>query len=332
VSLSSAPIAIVGNLNLDIRTSPIAQSEGIFSDGETGVEAIYESLGGGGANTAIAAALMGGDVHFCCAVGRDELGRRLCEFLERHRVHVRPALKPAATGRSIALTWITHQRHFLSSLPHARLLEETDIDLDQLSGAGCRHLYRADAWFADRMLAAGNASLFRRAREAGMETSLDVNWDPLWTGAGGSSGASGGGTNRGSDTNAVQTRISQLRSTLSHVSFVHGNERELSFFAGTRSAREAARRLLDWGAGAVIVHRGPQGCAAATPSGWLEVPAVPVAKIVSETGTGDVFTAAFLLTADLPLAARLHECAAAAARHMQGSPTYAPLLEDPVSG
>jgi 2-dehydro-3-deoxygluconokinase len=260
---------------------------------------------------------MGGEVHLCCAVGRDELGRRLCSFLERHGVLVHPAWKPVATGRSIALTWETHQRHFLSSLPHARLLEESDIDVDGLSRAGCRHLYRADVWFADRMLPAGNASLFRRARDAGMETSLDVNWDPLWTDAAG--------------TDAVRARIAELRSALPHVSFVHGNERELSLFAGAASAREAARLLLSWGAGAVIVHRGPQGCAAATGAGWLDVPAVPVTKIVTETGTGDVFTAAFLLNAGHGLEARLRECAAAAARHLGGTTTYAPPFGSAIS-
>ena len=311
-------MAVVGNLNLDIRTAPIPASVGLLSDGETSVEAIYESLGGGAANTAIAAALMGGDVHLCCAVGGDELGRRLCAFLDHHGVRVHAAVKPVATGRSIALTFETHQRHFLSSLPNARLLEESDVDLDELYRAGCRHLYRADVWFADRMLSAGNASLLRRAREAGIETSLDVNWDPLWTNAG--------------STDSVRGRISELRSALAHVSFVHGNERELSFFTGAQSAREAARKLMDWGAGAVIVHRGQLGCAAATSTGWLDVPAVPVTEILTETGTGDVFTAAFLLTGGLPLAARLHECAAAAARHMRGMPTYAPRLEDTLSG
>jgi sugar/nucleoside kinase (ribokinase family) len=68
--------------------------------------------------------------------------------------------------------------------------------------------------------------------------------------------------------------------------------------------------------------------AAATTSGWIDVPAVPVERIVTETGTGDVFTAAFLLAADLPLEERLRECASAAARHLQGAPSYAPHLGD----
>jgi ribokinase len=309
----AAPIAVVGNLNLDIRTSPIPASAGLQEDGETGIQDIHESVGGGAGNTALAAALLGGEVHLCCAIGHDELGRRLCAFLERRGVHVHRAVKPVATGRSIALTWDTHQRHFLSSLPHTRLLAESDIDIQELRAAGCRHLYRADVWFGDLMLGAGNESLFRRARAAGMETSLDVNWDPAWSAA----GLAG----------EVRDRISRLTAALRDVSFVHGNERELAFFTGAESARDSARRLMEWGAGSVIVHLGARGCAAATSSGWLEIPAPPVEGILTETGTGDVFTAAFLLHPDLPLDKRLRNGAAAAARHLQGAPSYAPRLD-----
>jgi len=222
--------------------------------------------------------------------------------------------KPVGTGRSIALTWSTNQRHFVSSLPNTHLLEESDINLEGLLRAGCRHLYRADIWFADRMLPSGNASLLRRAREEGMETSLDINWDPLWS--------------PGRVSERTHERIAWVKAVLPYVSFVHGNEQELSFFAGNQSMKQCAQLLLQWGAGAVIVHRGARGCAAATADGWLEIPAVPVTRIITETGTGDVFTAAFLLMDGLPLDERLRACAATAARHLQGTQCYVPRLTD----
>ena len=52
-------IAVVGNINLDVKTSRIAATPGIMADGETSIQDIHESIGGGGANTAVAAAIMG---------------------------------------------------------------------------------------------------------------------------------------------------------------------------------------------------------------------------------------------------------------------------------
>ena len=309
---TSGAVAIVGNLNLDIKTSPIPAVSGILCDGETSVASIYETVGGGGANTAVAAAIMGGRVHFCCPVGQDALGRRLVAFLQSVGVEVHAAWKAVATGRSIALTWDTHQRHFVSSLPNNALLEEADIDLDALAKAGCRHLYRADVWFSKPMLHGGNGSLLRRARRLGMQTSLDINWDPLW--------------NTGRTNPIVGERIAALRDALPDVSYVHGNERELGFFTGADDMREGAQLLREWGAEAVVIHRGAQGCAALTPEGWCEVPANPVTRIVTETGTGDVFTSAFLLRGELPLAERLRQCALTAAQHLQASPNYIPAL------
>jgi len=310
--VSDAPIAIVGNVNLDIRTAPMPTSPELFRDGETSVGAIYEAIGGGGANTALAAARLGGKVHFFGCVGADPLALRLRRHLERFGVTTHLAEKPAPTGRSIALTWHTHQRHFISCLPSSALLSEQDIDLDALVRRGCRHLYRADIWFAPRMLIGGNERLLKRARDASMETSLDLNWNPQW--------------NAG-DPAETARRIESVSALLKHVSVVHGNERELCRFAGSENPDSAVASILGAGAGAVVVHRGGRGSAAFTQSGEsVEVPACAVTAPRNQTGTGDVFTAAFLLMPHLPLAARLAAANAIAAGHLEGSADLMPPL------
>ncbi len=305
-------VAIVGNINLDIKTSAVPATASVLSDGETSVEEIHESIGGGGANTAAAAAVMGGRPHFCFCVGSDALGERLVSHLSSLGVVAHPAVKDLPTGRSIALTWANHQRHFISSLPNNASLEPADIDLDALRRAGCRHLYRADVWFSEAMLAGGNLSLVQRARAAGMETSLDINWDPLWSSPGREA--------------AVRDRVSALSSILPQVSWVHGHERELMSFTGASTIRDAAAALCSRGAGGVIVHRGEHGCACLREGQWVEVPAWPARRVVSETGTGDVFTAAFLLLDGLSLVERLGECCRRAASHLEGDPVYIPRL------
>lgn len=310
--VSQAPVAIVGNVNLDIRTAPIPASADVFEDGETSVGAIYESIGGGGANTALAAARLGGSIHFIGCVGRDPLGRRLRRHLERFGVTTHLVDKAAPTGRSIALTWHTQHRHFLSCLPSSAQLEEHDIDLDALTRQGCRCLYRADIWFAPRMLAGGNDALLRRARESGMETSVDLNWDPHWN---------------SNDQGAIARRIAAARAMLKNVSVVHGNERELCRFSGADVLDLAVESILRDGAQTVIAHRGPHGSAAFTKSGEsVAAPARPVVAPKNQTGTGDAFTAAFLLMPHLSMAERLAAANDIAASHLEGSADLMPAL------
>lgn len=310
--LSKTPLAIVGSINVDIRTAPIRASTDVLHDGETAVAAIWEALGGGGANTALAAARLGGNVHFCGCVGRDELGRKLRRHLEQFGAATHLVEKVAPTGRSLALTWDNQQRHFISCLPASALLEEQDVDVEALARAGCRHLYRADVWFAPRMLADGNEKLLRRARAAGMETSLDLNWDPQWSGG---------------DVAGISRRCESVRALLKNVSMVHGNERELCRITGSEDPAAAVASVLADGAGAVIVHRGSAGSAAFTRSGEsAEAPAHPVGAAENQAGTGDVFTAAFLLLPHLPLAERLGAANRVAASHLDGTAELLPRL------
>ena len=309
---SDEPIAIVGNINLDIRTSPIRATEQVLSDGETSVAEIEEAVGGGGANTALAAARLGGRVHFCGCMGADELGQRLRRHLERFGIATHLVQKDAPTGRSIALNWDNQQRHFLSSLPSGALLQEQDIDLNGLITAGCRHLYRADLWFSPRMLEGGNESLLRRAHASEMQTSVDLNWDPQWNNP---------------DDSQIAHRINAVRAVLPHVSMVHGNERELCRFTGSDRLERAIDSILSDGAEAVIVHRGSRGSAAYLRSGEsFEAPAVEVRSPKRPLGTGDAFTAAFLLLDHVPMAQRLDAANSVAAAHLDGSRDLMPRL------
>lgn len=307
----SPPVDVVGNVNLDLRTSPLFASEHLFADGETSVGEIYETLGGGAANLAVAAAQLGGVVHLCACVGEDELGQRLERSL--HAFGVTPHLrrKPVATGRSINLVWDQGHRHFVSSLPNTRVLAADDIDFSEF--AACRHLFRADIWFAEGLLEAGNAALLRAARDRGMETSLDINWDPLWSVPG--------------NAEQVARRKQQVLQILPWVDYVHGNERELMIFAGASDVDAACRTVLNHGAGHVICHCGARGSAWFNATeGRVSVPATPVEQIVCATGCGDVFSAAFLLLHELPMSERLRECGRIAAGHLAGQLNLLPRL------
>src|SRR4030095_6717925 len=144
-------LCIVGNINRDVKTAPIADGEYLFKDGETSLHSIYETIGGGGANSAATAAALGASCDFVGQVGDDDLGRRLQQTLERAGVicHLHRAAG-VTTGTTVNLVYESGHRHFLSCHPNNYSLRFENLDLAALSKA--HHLYRADLWFSEAML------------------------------------------------------------------------------------------------------------------------------------------------------------------------------------
>jgi sugar/nucleoside kinase (ribokinase family) len=273
------PICVVGNVNRDVTAQNVPASASLFEDGETSVPAIVETIGGGGANSACAAAALGGSVRFAGKVGTDALGERLQKAMENHGVQTRLARDPkCATGSTVALGLSNGQRHFLSCLPNNETLRFEDLDLTALDG--CAHLLRADVWFSQAMLEGGNRRLYTEARRRGMATSLDLNFDPCW-----STGAR----------EEIARRKELLRKALSLVDLAHGNVRELREFTDSPDLETALQRLTDWGVGAAVVHLGAQGAGFWSDGKLVIEPPSPARKVVNSTGTGDVLSICMIL-------------------------------------
>jgi sugar/nucleoside kinase (ribokinase family) len=272
-------LCVVGNVNRDVKIAAIDPGPHLFADGETSTGAIRETIGGGGANSALAAASLGADVSFVGKVGADALGDRLAGTLDARGVRSHLVRDPHhPTGTSVNLVWTTGHRHFVSCLPTATLAFD-EIDASVLSGH--QHVLRADPWFSEPMLlAGGNRRLLEAARAAGSATSLDINWDPAW----GSASA-----------DAINTRKRALRDVLPRTDLAHGNVRELCAFADTDALQDALRRLADWGVGAVVVHMGEQGSGYYAEGRLIVEPCVRVDKVVNTTGTGDVLSVCMML-------------------------------------
>ncbi|HXP60996.1 MAG TPA: carbohydrate kinase family protein [Dongiaceae bacterium] len=281
---STTSLCVAGNLNRDVQVRQVPGSAGLLSDGETGVSAIVETVGGGGANSACAAAALGARVRFVGKTGADALGERLRQALEQHGVRTHLARDPrCATGTTVALGYASGQRHFLSCLPNNQTLTFEDLDLSALEG--CRHLLRADVWFSQAMLEGGNRRLLAAARQAGLATSLDINFDPQW-----STGSK----------EAIARRKQQVRGVLDLVDLAHGNRRELCEFTDSPGLDTALRRLTDWGVKAVVVHLGSQGAGYWKNGQLLVEPPEVALHPINSTGTGDVLSICMILLEAAP--------------------------------
>ncbi len=281
---SECSLCVVGNINRDVQVQGVPAGTPLLADGETSVARVCETVGGGGANSACAAAALGARVHFAGKVGGDALAERLRQALTRHGVHTHLTVDPAcATGTTVALEFADGQRHFLSCLPNNQSVTFQDLDLAALHG--CTHLLRADIWFSESMLEEGNEQLLMEARRRQITTSLDINFDPCWSGA--ASGA------------AIAHRIQLVRKLLPMVDLAHGNTAELCRFTDSPDLNTALARLTDWGVGAVVVHMGRQG-AGFYRGGTLTVePPAWASTAVHATGTGDVLSVCMIA---------LHDC------------------------
>jgi sugar/nucleoside kinase (ribokinase family) len=279
VSFSGPPVCVVGNINRDVKLLGVPESPALFHDGETTVPGVVETIGGGGANSACVAAALGASVRFVGKTGCDALAERLRQAMEKHGVNTHLVRDAACiTGTTVALSFSSGHRHFLSCLPNNETLRFEDIDLTVLDG--CAHLLRADVWFSQEMLEGGNRRLLAEARRRGLATSLDINFDPRW-----STGSMA----------EIAHRKKLLRGVLDLVDVAHGNIRELREFTDSPDLDTALRQLSGYGVKAVVVHMGAQG-AGYYVGGQLSVePVSPAERVINSTGTGDVLSMCMIL-------------------------------------
>jgi sugar/nucleoside kinase (ribokinase family) len=309
-----ASLCVVGNINRDVKAAPIIASDRLFNDGETSVDWVAETIGGGGANSACAAAALGAQVSLLAKVGNDGLADRLARTLRSHGVTDRltRALN-VATGTSLGLSFTTGHRHFVSCLPASRSLTFTDFDLSALNGH--KHLLRADVWFSESMLFEGNKLLLEAARNRGLQVSLDINWDPSWGVA---------------DQKTIAARKEAVRKILPLVNLAHGNVRELCNFADAADLDAALRSLIHWGTEAVVIHYGERGAGYFDGKDLIIEPPVLAQKQVNTTGTGDVLSVCMMLLHDSGAPARECLCLAnqIVSEFIEGRRSLIPALAD----
>lgn len=310
---SGATLCVVGNINRDIKLLGVPRSTGLLRDGETSVSSVTETIGGGGANSACAASALGARTHFVGKVGDDRLGELLRKALERHGVRTHLARdRRCSTGTTAALGFENGQRHFLSCSANNQSLRFEDLNLAPLGR--CRQLLRADVWFSRPMLEEGNRLLFAEARKRHAMTSLDINFDPLW-----STGSS----------RDIHRRKELLRKVLGLVDLAHGNVGELCEFTDSPDLNRALKRLADWGVGAVVVHFGAKGAGYYRDGRLVVEPANNARRTVNSTGTGDVLSVCMILleaSNDLSIRQKLRLANRVVREFMEGRRTMIPTL------
>lgn len=297
-------VLVIGELNCDLIlrgdvTPAFGQVEKLIDDAEL-------TIGSSSAIFACGAARLGLRVGFVGKVGDDSFGRFMVESLAARGIDTRGIVVDSSikTGLTVILSR-GNDRAILTYLGSIATLRPDEIDPAHLRRA--RHLHLGSFFLLDALRPAV-ADLYAAAKDAGLSTSLDTNYDPRETWDGGLSGV------------------------LAHTDVFLPNAAEL--LAITRTTEiEAGLAALRERVGTLAVKLGADGSRAMR--GPLEAHAgiVPV-ELVDTTGAGDSFDAGFIygylagwdLVRTLRLAAACGSLSTRAAGGTAAQPTLAEAL------
>jgi sugar/nucleoside kinase (ribokinase family) len=261
-------LIVVGDCNPDLIIAGPDVTPA-FGQAEKLVDSMTLTIGGSAAITAVAAARLGLSVALVASIGDDVTGDLMLALLTAEKVDTSAVLvRPRQpTGMTTVLS-AGHDRAILTALGAMTQLRAGDVPADFLARA--RHLHVSSYFLLEDVIASGLAGLFAAAREAGVITSLDTNYDP-----------------------AARWGDDRLSAALAEVDVFLPNETEALGISGQSGVGEALDWLADLGR-AVVVKRGELGALVRDQAGSVYAVALPPVEPVDTTGAGDCFNAGLI--------------------------------------
>ena len=220
------------------------------------------------------------------------------------RRSVHPGDPGVSTGSSLVLTYTNGCRHFICHQTNNYTFSFPDIDLAILNGGG--HLLRADVWFSESMSQDGNARLLQAARDRGLATSLDLNWDPFW---GFCARRTSPGAKRRGAAGAAVGRFGARQCP--RAEYLRRLDRSRNH---ARTAHRLGRRRRG-------LHLGARGAGYYCGGEMTVPPSVPVERHTHATGSGDLLSVCMMLLqerAEIPIAEKLDLANRIVAEYIEG--------------
>lgn len=255
---------VVGELNADLILN--GMDEPRFDQVETLVGDAVFALGSSSAIFACGAARLGLKVAFIGKVGRDPLGRFVIDQLDQRHVDTSMIIHDGSikTGISVILNRGV-DRAILTYSGSISALRYKEIDKRGFTQA--RHFHLGGYYLLDE-LRPDLSSLFKMARENGMTTSMDTNYDPAerWNGG--------------------------LNSIFDLIDIFLPNEKEICAMTGIDDPLEAAQELT-LKIPLIALKMGERGGRVINNRETVASPVLPV-KVIDTVGAGDSFDAGFI--------------------------------------
>ena len=257
----------LGDLNADITIT----AEGGISTGSDTPGVVAMSGGGSAANAAAWAAEAGVRARFVGVVGDDPLGDFLVDELAGHGTEVRAIRRSGTRSRAIAaIVEPDGNRSMVSALDPSTVLRIDDIDTSWFDDVGWVHLTAYTYLQQDgRAIFAG---LIEAVAAAGLPWSVDPSSAEML---------------------ALQCTRHEALDAFAGAEIVFPNQDEAAWLAGVAGPTDAAEKLLDLAATAVVTCGADGAVIARRGVETFHVEAAPT-ELVNTLGCGDAFAAGFL--------------------------------------
>ena len=306
MTAATLDLLVLGDCNPDLVLSG-DELEPAFGQVERIVEQARLVVGGSGAIAACGAARLGLRTALASVVGDDPFGRFMLDALGAREVDVSHVVVDGQRPTGVSVVLVRGEdRAILTALGTIDAFSADHVDRKVLRSA--RHVH-VSSFFLQHGLRPGLGALLGEAREAGVSTSLDPNWDPSeeWNGG--------------------------LPSILASLDVLLLNAEEARRIARVGDVDTAARSLSARGP-TVVVKLGAAGALAVSGDDVCHAEG-PMVGVVDTVGAGDVFDAGFLagrlgghsLSESLALAVACGSLSTQAAGGTAAQPTLAEAIE-----
>lgn len=167
-------VLVAGELNIDLILDkldqfPVVGKEIIAAD-------MVYTLGSSSAIFASNLSTLGVSVNYCGCIGKDNFGDKIINDLAAKNVNTSNIIRSKTSGTGITVAFNFNQDRAMVTYPGAmNELKQNDITDDMLKQA--QHLHVSSV-FLQPALKPGLVDLFKRAKQFGLTTSLDPQWDP----------------------------------------------------------------------------------------------------------------------------------------------------------
>jgi sugar/nucleoside kinase (ribokinase family) len=258
-------VLVIGELNVDILLNKINGFPVIGQ--EILADEMTFTLGSSSAIFAANLSSLGVTTSFCGIIGTDLFGKFIIDELHNKKVDTGFVLEDSK--HKTGVTMILNYEQDRANVTHCGAMEHLDlslIPLDQFSQY--KHLHMS-SYFLQKGLQKDIVQLFKIARQSGLSTSLDIQWDPAneWD--------------------------FPFKECLPFVDFLLPNEAEVLALTDTDQLSDAFD-VLDAYSNTIVVKRGVNGALAYNNGNYTEAEPYLHDNFVDAIGAGDSFNAGFI--------------------------------------